>query len=120
MFYIPIIVSVFALVFTVFLARRIKSAPSGSGKMIAISKYIREGAMAYLKRQYRTIGLVALILFILLWILLGFKTGAGFLLGAAFSAFAGFAGMVTSTHTNVKVAEAAKKGLGPALNLSFM
>ncbi|MBS3139951.1 sodium-translocating pyrophosphatase [Candidatus Woesearchaeota archaeon] len=120
MFYIPIIVSVFALVFTVFLAQRIKSAPSGSGKMVAISKYIREGAMAFLKRQYKTVGIVAVILFVLLWILLGFKTGLGFLLGASFSALAGFAGMITSTHANVKVAEAAKKGLGPALNLAFM
>ena len=120
MFYIPIIVSVFALVFAAFLAKRIKSAPSGSGKMVAISKYIREGAMAFLKRQYKTVGIVAVILFVLLWILLGFKTGLGFLLGASFSALAGFAGMITSTHANVKVAEAAKKGLGPALNLAFM
>ena len=120
MFYLPIAVSVFALIFTAFLANRIKSAPAGSGKMIAISKYIREGAMAYLKRQYKTVAVVAVAVFFLLWILLGFKTGAGFLLGALFSALAGFAGMVTSTHANVKVAEAAKKGLGPALNLSFM
>src|SRR3989344_4459587 len=122
MFYLPVIVSVFALIFTAFLASRIKSAPSGEGKMIAISKYIREGAMAYLKRQYKTVGIVAIILFVLLWLLpgMGFKLGAGFLLGALFSALAGFAGMITSTHTNVKVVEAAKKGLGPALNLSFM
>ena len=122
MFYLPIIVSVFALIFTAFLASRIKSAPSGEGKMIAVSKYIREGAMAYLKRQYKTVGIVAIILFVLLWLLpgMGFKLGAGFLLGALFSALAGFAGMITSTHTNVKVAEAAKKGLGPALNLAFV
>ncbi|MBI2450355.1 MAG: sodium-translocating pyrophosphatase [Candidatus Nealsonbacteria bacterium] len=119
MFYLPIIVSVFTLVFTGFLARQIAKASSGEGKMIAISKYIREGAMAYLKRQYRAVAIAAVILFILLWILLGFGTAIGFLLGAVFSALAGFAGMVVSTNTNVKVAEIAKKGLGPALGLSF-
>ncbi|MDO8668322.1 MAG: sodium-translocating pyrophosphatase [bacterium] len=119
MFYLPLIVSVFALIFAGFLARQIKMAPSGEGKMIAVSKYIREGAMAYLKRQYKTVSIVAIVLFFLLWILLGFKTGIGFLLGAAFSALVGFAGMVVSTQTNVKVAEAAKKGLASALSLAF-
>ena len=119
MFYLPIIVAVFALIFAGFLTRQIKLAPAGSGKMIAVSKYIREGAMAYLKRQYKTISIVAVILFFLLWLLLGFKSGLGFLLGAIFSALAGFVGMLISTQTNVKVAEAAKQGLGSALSLAF-
>ena len=119
MFYLPILASLFAIVFSIFLIRQIGKASSGSGKAVAISNYIKEGAMAYLKRQYRTVGFVALFLFVLLWILLGFKTGLGFLIGASFSALAGFIGMLVSTRTNLKVAEAAGKGLGPALNIAF-
>ena len=119
MFIIPIIVSIFALVFAFFLIKKIQKFPSGSGKMLAVSNYIREGASAFLKRQYKTIGLVALFLFFILWFLLGFKTGVGFLIGAAFSALAGFIGMLISTQTNVKVAQAAKEGLVPAFSLAF-
>lgn len=90
--------------------------------MLEIAKAIREGALSYLKRQYRTIGLVALFLFILLSLLsrlLGFKVGLGFLLGASFSALSGFIGMMVSTQSNAKVVEAAKRGLAFALNTAF-
>jgi len=119
MLYLPIIVSLFVLIFALFLIKRIQQAPSGSGKMIAVSNYIREGAKAYLKRQFKSVGVVAAILFLILWILLGFKTSLGFLIGAAFSGLAGFIGMMVSTQTNVKVTEAAKKGVGSALKLAF-
>jgi len=117
--FLPIIVSVFSLVFALFLIREIKKAPSGSGKMIEISLAIREGAMAFLKRQYKTVGLVAIFLFFILWGFLGFRTGLGFLIGAIASALAGFLGMMVSTQANSKVAEAAKSGLKPALDLAF-
>ncbi len=117
--YLPIIVAIFTLVFAGFLIERIQRASSGSGKMVAVSNYIREGAVSYLKRQFKVIGLVALFLFLILWILLGIKAGFGFLIGALFSGLAGFIGMMVSTKTNVKVAEAAKNGLKPALNLAF-
>ena len=119
MLFIPIIISLFTLVFALFLIKQIQQAPSGSGKMIAIANYIREGALAYLKRQFKSMGFVALFLFLILWILFGFKAGLGFLIGAGFSALAGFIGMMVSTQTNIRTAEAAKKGLGPALNLAF-
>jgi K(+)-stimulated pyrophosphate-energized sodium pump len=119
MTYFPIIVSIFSLVFVLFLIKKIKSAPSGSGKMLEISKYIREGAIAYLKRQYLTCGLVALVVFMALWIFLDFKTGIGFLIGAVSSGLVGFIGMMVSTEANVKVAEAGKRGLSPALDLAF-
>ena len=119
MLFLPIIVSIFSLIFAYFLIREVKKAPSGSGKMIEISQAIREGAMAFLKRQYRTCSLVALGLFILLWLGLGFKVGMGFLIGAFASAISGFLGMMVSTQANVKVAEVAKSGLAPALNLAF-
>ncbi len=108
MLFIPIVASIFSLIFAYFLIREIKKAPSGVGKMIEISLAIREGAIAFLKRQYKTAGTVALIIFLILWIVLGFKTGLGFLLGAAASALSGFIGLMISTQANLKVAEAAK------------
>jgi len=119
MLYLPIIVSIFSLVFAYFLIREVRKAPSGSGKQIEISLAIREGAIAFLKRQYKTAGLVALLLFFIIWITLGGMSGLGFLIGASFSALAGFIGMMVSTQANLKVAEASKLGLKEAFNLSF-
>ena len=119
MLYLPIIVSIFSLVFAYFLIKEVRKASSGSGKQIEIAKAIREGAIVFLKRQYRTVCIVAIFLFFALWITLGFKTGLGFLIGAAFSALAGLIGMMVSTQANVKVAEAAKTGLKPALDFAF-
>ncbi|TET75640.1 MAG: sodium-translocating pyrophosphatase [Candidatus Aminicenantes bacterium] len=119
MLFLPIIVSIFSLVFALFLIREVRKAPSGSGKMIEISFAIREGAMVFLKRQFKTVGVVAVFLFFILWGFFNFKTGLGFLIGATASALAGFIGMMVSTQANSKVAEAAKKGLKPALNLAF-
>ena len=119
MLYLPIIVSIFSLVFAYFLIREIRNAPPGSGKMIEISQYIREGAIAFLKRQYKTVGIVAIFLFLVLGFAINFTTGLGFLIGAIASASAGIIGMLVSTRANIKVAEAAKKGLKEALHLSF-
>ena len=119
MLYLPLVVALFALVFAGFLIQKIQRAPSGSGKMIAIANFIKEGAISYLKRQFKTVGMVAIFLFLVLWLFLGFKTGLGFLVGAFFSGLAGFIGMMVSTKANVRVAEAAKNGLGAALKLSF-
>ncbi|MDP3995874.1 MAG: sodium-translocating pyrophosphatase [bacterium] len=116
---IPIIVSVLSLVFAYFLIKEIDKASSGSGKMIEISLAIKDGAMAFLKRQYKTCGMVAVIIFFILLLSLGSGMAFGFLIGAAASALAGYLGMVVSTKANVKVAEIAKKGLSPALNLAF-
>jgi len=119
MLFIPIIISIFSLIFAYFLIKEIKAAPSGTGKMIEISQAIREGALAFLKRQNKTVLILAIIIFFVLWLALGFKTGLGFLIGALASALAGYIGMIISTSANVKVAEAAKKGLKEALELSF-
>ena len=70
-----IIVSLLSLVFTYFLVRKIQKASSGEGKQVGISLAIKEGAKSYLARQYKTIGLVGLVLFLILWIIFDFKTG---------------------------------------------
>lgn len=116
---LPIVVSIFSLAFAAFLIGVIKKAPSGSGRQVGVAKAIREGAIAFLKRQYKTCGIVGVLLFFLLWLALGPGVAFGFLVGALASALAGLIGMMVSTQTNLKVAEAAKSGLKPAFDLSF-
>ena len=119
MIYIPIIASIFSLIYATVLIIQVNAYSAGEAKMIEISNAIKEGAMAFLKRQYKTCAAVALVIFIILWFLLGEITALGFLLGAIASAVSGFIGMMVSTRANVRVAEVAKKGLKPALDISF-
>lgn len=125
--YFPIIVSFFAIAFVWLLVSKIRKMPAAQDKAIAITQAVQEGAMSYLKRQYKTVGIVAVILFFVIWAFFGNQLGlgggltmaVGFLLGAFLSGLSGFVGMLVSTQTNTRVAEAAKKGLKPALDLSF-
>lgn len=119
MFYIPIIASLSAIIFALFLINRVRKADTPNQKILEISGAIREGAMAFLKREYRAIAAAAAIIFILLWTTLGIMVGIGFLAGATLSALAGVIGMLVSTKTNAKVAEASKKALNKAFALSF-
>ena len=119
MIFIPIIASIVSLIFAYFLIQEVNKSSAGTGKMIEIAQAIKEGAVAFLKRQYRTIGIVAVILFFILFATLGIKSALGFLIGALASALSGFIGMMVSTKANVRVAEIAKLGLKRALNLSF-
>ena len=110
---------VLALLYGVYASRSVLSADAGSDQMREIARAIQEGAGAYLNRQYRTIAVVGVIVFALLWVLLGFRVGAGFLIGAILSAAAGYIGMNVSVRANVRTTEAARGGLKPALALAF-
>src|SRR4051812_2819300 len=117
--YFPIIVSLFAIAFVFFLVAKINKAPVAKDKAIAITAAIQEGAISYLKRQYKTVSIVAAILFFGLLVFMGWKIAVGFLIGACLSGLSGFIGMWVSTQTNTRVAEASKKGLAQGLDLSF-
>lgn len=112
--------SLVALAYGTFLIFKILKQPKGNGKMVEISEAIQTGAKAYLNRQYKTVALVAFGILILMY-LGGFSSNTiiAFIIGAAFSAVAGFVGMNISVRANVRTAEAAKKGLGEALTVAF-
>ena len=119
MLFFPFLASGFALVFVFFLIKKIQQTSPGSGQVLEIALAIRQGATSYLKRQGKTILVVAIVLFLILFIFLGWKSALAFLIGASTSALCGFSGMIISTQTNSRVTEVAKKGLGAALDLAF-
>jgi K(+)-stimulated pyrophosphate-energized sodium pump len=113
--------SVVAIVYGLFLAKSILKKSAGTERMQEIAKAIQEGAGAYLNKQYKTIGIIAVVLFFIIGLVpkLGWTMAFGFLVGAVFSALAGYIGMNVSVRANVRTTEAAKSGIDDALTLAF-
>src|SRR5438552_17126796 len=110
-----------AVLYGIYLTTWLLGRPAGTERMQEIARAVQEGAAAYLRRQYTTIAIVAIVPFLLLGFYhsLGWGTAIGFLIGAAFSAAAGFIGMHVAARPNVRTAAAAGPGLPAALNVAF-
>src|SRR5690242_17873866 len=110
-----------AILYGLYLTSWLLGRPAGTERMQEIARAVQEGAAAYLRRQYTTIAVVAILPFLLLGFYhrLGWGAAVGFLIGAGLSAAAGFIGMNVAVRSNVRTAEAARSGLPPALNVAF-
>ncbi len=113
------------IAYGLYLAMWVFKLPAGSQKMQDIAKAIQEGAGAYMNRQYRTVGIVAAVLFVVLWLAgfasdkFGMLTAVGFLIGAGASALAGYVGMIIAVRANVRTAQSAHQGMNAALTVAF-
>ena len=108
-----------ALVYGVWASRTVLAADPGNERMREIAAAIQVGARAYLNRQYMTIAIVGVVIGVVLGLLLGLWAGIGYFIGAILSGAAGYIGMNISVRANVRTAEAARKGLAPALAIAF-
>ncbi len=113
------LVGIAGVVFSLIIASMVKSAPAGNEKMREIADAIKTGAIAYLNRQLKSMGMAGIVLFVIIGIALSWKTAVGFLVGAIASFAAGYIGMRVSVIANVRTAEAAKGGLAKGLNMAF-
>ncbi|WP_042701726.1 sodium-translocating pyrophosphatase [Azospirillum sp. B506] len=118
-FIVIIAAGLLALAYGFRTGKEVMAASPGSDRMQAIAAAVQEGARAYLNRQYTTIAIAGIVLLVILWVTLGFPVALGFLIGAVLSGSAGYVGMNVSVRANVRTAEAATRGLAPALDIAF-
>jgi K(+)-stimulated pyrophosphate-energized sodium pump len=116
---VALVCALFAVAYGLLTSRSLLALSPGNETMRGLSAAIQEGASAYLRRQYTTIAIVGVVLFVLLLILQDIEVAIGFLIGGVLSASAGFIGMNVSVRSNARVAEAARGGIGPALDVAF-
>lgn len=108
-----------SIVYGIWAIQSVMASDAGSQKMQEISAAVREGAQAYLKRQYTTIGIAGIVIFLIVGLLLGWLVAVGFAIGAILSGSAGFIGMNVSVRANVRTAQAAIRSLADGLALAF-
>ena len=116
---VALVCALAAVVYGAVTSRSLLALSPGNETMRSLSLAVQEGASAYLNRQYRTIGIVGVVLFVALLFLQNVEVAVGFAIGGALSAAAGFIGMNVSVRSNARVAEAARGGIGPALDVAF-
>ena len=117
--YLVILCGLFSIAYAIWATRSVLAADQGNARMQEISAAIREGAQAYLARQYTTIAIVGVVVFVLAWWLLSGIAAIGFLIGAVLSGAAGFIGMHVSVRANVRTAQAASNSLAAGLDIAF-
>ncbi|MBN1059660.1 sodium-translocating pyrophosphatase [Clostridium botulinum] len=117
--YVSLIAGFIALIVVIFLAKDILKKSPGNEKMIEVSGYIEEGAMAFLRKEYSYLCVFIVVVAIAILVFLNYKTAIAFVVGALFSIIAGYIGMRIAVKSNVRTAEAAKSGIKEALSVAF-